>query len=103
LKKKKICPFIDALSGLFYIAEYDNKLNCIIPPKMIEEKELKNYKNLISNENENKNILSPETLLELTHKKIESCEFIEESELVPLYLRQSQAEVELNAKNKKIN
>lgn len=100
--EKEISPVIDALSGLYFIANYDKKLNCITPPKMITESELKNVKNIISLDNEltNKIELTPKTLLTLTQKKIENKEFIKENELVPLYLRPSQAEAELKCKKK---
>lgn len=102
---KNICPVIDALSGLYFVAKFDEKLNCINEPKMIDENELKSYKNLISNDNslvneENYCELSPEILLELTEEKISRNEFIKENELVPLYLRPSQAEAGLKNANK---
>lgn len=98
--KKILTPIIDALSGLFFIAQYDNKLGCIAPPQMINDKDLKNYKNLISNDislvkKSNFCELTPETMLDLTKQKVLKNVFIKENELIPLYLRPSQAEAEL--------
>lgn len=101
--KKNATPVIDALSGLFYIAEFDKNLVCITPPKMIEEKELKKHKNLISNDSslvKTPIILTPEILLSLAQLKINSESFISEKELTPLYLRPSQAEAELKCRQK---
>jgi tRNA threonylcarbamoyl adenosine modification protein YeaZ len=100
---KNIFPLIDALSGLYYIAEFDKNLNCITHPQMIDENQLKTYKNFVSNDNslsDNFVNLTPEILLDLTQKKIALKEFILEKELSPLYLRPSQAEAELTCKQK---
>lgn len=102
--KDNISPVIDALSGLYFIAEFDKNLNLITQPKMIEEKDLKNYKNLVSNdENITKNFveLTPDILLALTKRKISQNKIINEKDLVPLYIRPSQAEAELCRKYKK--
>ncbi len=103
--KKMLTPFIDALSGLYFIAQYDDKLNCITQPKMINEKDLKSYKNLISNDislvkKSNFCELTPEAMLDLAKEKILKNTFIKENELVPLYLRPSQAEADLKNANK---
>lgn len=100
---KNIFPVIDALSDLYYIAEFDKSLKCITPPKMIEGNQLKEFKNLISNDSSLVNTaiaLSPETLLSLTQFKINTNDFVAEKELIPLYLRPSQAEAELKCKQK---
>lgn len=104
--EKNIFPLIDALSGLYYIAEFDKNLQCITPPQMIEESQLKTYKNLVSNDKSLSNNfvnLTPETLLNLSMKKIELQDFIKENELTPLYLRPSQAEAGLKCKQKSKN
>lgn len=98
-----ITPIVDALSGFYFIAEYKN-LSCITPPKMITKEELNNYKNLISNDYsiaEKVITLTPETLLDITLQKILQNEFVDENNLVPLYLRPSQAEAERQCKLKK--
>lgn len=102
-KSSKATPILDALSGLYFIAEY-NGLNCLTPPKMIEKESLKNYNHLISNDASmcsNLVKLTPESLLELTLVKVKSNQFTPESELVPLYLRPSQAEAQLQCRLKK--
>ncbi|MDD4110369.1 MAG: tRNA (adenosine(37)-N6)-threonylcarbamoyltransferase complex dimerization subunit type 1 TsaB [Clostridia bacterium] len=101
--KTFVSPLIDALSSLYFTASYDKNLKCIISPKMIDKAELKDLKNIISLDNElsdNLVQLTPQNLLELTEKKIKDKEFIKENELVPLYLRPSQAEAELKCKKK---
>lgn len=103
---KNIFPLIDALSGLYYIAEFDKNLNCVTSPKMIKESQLKTYKNIISNDSSLSNNfvnLTPETLLDLTRQKLDLKNFISENELYPLYLRPSQAEAELKCKQKSKN
>ena len=101
--KEKITPVIDALSGLYFVAEFNKNLELITAPKMIEEATLKNYNFLISNdESISKNFisLSPENLLSLTKKKISENKITSENELIPLYIRPSQAEAELCKKSK---
>lgn len=101
--EKEIFPVIDALSGFYFTSSYNKNLNCITTPKMIMESEFKNMKNIISLDNDLSDKLvelDPKTLLTLTQKKIENKEFINENELVPLYLRPSQAEAELKCKKK---
>lgn len=102
---KNIYSVIDALSGFYFVAGFDKKLNCIVEPQMITEQALKKYKNLVSNDQllvQKKNYyeLTPEILLSLTENKIKNNEFITENELSPLYLRPSQAEANLKNGNK---
>lgn len=101
-KLSKKTAIIDALSGLYFVSEFENDI-CVTAPKMISAEELKKYANLISCEGlkiaDKQVILEPKELLTLTLKKISQNQFISENELVPLYIRPSQAEANLANKN----
>jgi tRNA threonylcarbamoyl adenosine modification protein YeaZ len=97
--KTSISPIINALSGFLFMAEFDKDLNCEQSPEMIDGSQIINLKNLVSLKHENlttKTVeLHPSTLLHLTQSKINAQNFITENELIPLYIRPSQAEANL--------
>lgn len=103
-KQKEKTAIIDGLSGFYFIAKYDENLTCLDNPKMVKFDEVKNLKNLVSFETLPFTTeivkLSAQSLLDLSNKKINLNNFISEKELLPLYLRPSQAEANLNANNK---
>ena len=87
---------IDALSNLYYLQQFDDgeKTN---EPKLISLEEMKTLNKIVSNseiENENKSVvnITCENLLNVAIEKFEKNEFISEEELLPLYIRPSQAE-----------
>lgn len=101
-KDEKIDIVLNALSGLYFVSTFDN--NKFSEPKMIEKSELENLNNIVSDENiENCNVqlakFTCENMLKVALEKIAKNEICPESELVPLYIRPSQAEANL-IKNK---
>lgn len=86
---------LDALSGFYFVSSFKNN-NCIEPPKMITSNELTTYSNFVSIEALNLAssvvCLKPETLLNLAKEKANNQQFVSETELLPLYIRPSQAE-----------
>lgn len=88
---------LDALSGLYFVQKLNQELKSDCPPKMINKEELSNYENIVSNkfiDNAEVTLESfdVEILLELAKQKFRAQSFISESELLPLYIRPSQAE-----------
>lgn len=102
--KNEKTPIIDGLSGYYFIAKYDKHFNCLLAPIMISQEEVYTLSNLVSHEKlpfKTEIItLSSESLLNLTCKKILQNNFTTESQLIPLYLRPSQAEVNYDSNNK---
>lgn len=101
-KDEKIDIVLNALSGLYFVSTFNN--NKFSEPKMIEKSELENLNNIVSDENiENCNVklakFTCENMLKIALEKIAKNEICPESELVPLYIRPSQAEANL-IKNK---
>lgn len=101
-KDEKIDIVLNALSGLYFVSTFEN--NKFSEPKMIEKSELENLTNIVSDENiENCNVklakFTCENMLKVALEKIAKNEICPESELVPLYIRPSQAEANL-IKNK---
>lgn len=101
-KDEKIDIVLNALSGLYFVSTFEN--NKFSEPKMIEKSELENLNNIVSDENiENYNVklakFTCENMLKIALEKIAKNEICPESELVPLYIRPSQAEANL-IKNK---
>lgn len=94
---------INGLSGFYFIAGYENT-DEKTSPRMISTDELRLYKNYVSMETlpfETEIVnLCPEKLLLLTMEKVAKNIFVEENNLVPLYLRPSQAEANLNGNKK---
>lgn len=96
---------INALSGLAFVKEFDKYGKAISEEKMINASELSAYNSQVygleeENMCENKISLSSAKLLTLALKRIEAGVSVKPSELSPVYLRNSQAEENLN-KNKK--
>lgn len=101
-KDEKIDIVLNALSGLYFVSTFEN--NKFSEPKMIEKSELENLNNIVSDENiENCNVklakFTCENMLKIALEKIAKNEICPESELIPLYIRPSQAEANL-IKNK---
>ena len=98
-KNTRKTPIMDALSGYYFISRFENE-KCVEEPKMIKQEELGNYKNFVSFEKlsfETEIInLSPEKLLNLTLSKIQKKQYTLEENLLPLYIRPSQAEANFN-------
>lgn len=97
--EKSVNIVLNALSGLYFVSEID-RANYITEPKMINKAELNNFSNIVSDELiENVELklakFTCENMLNVAIKKIENKEFYSESELVPLYIRPSQAEANL--------
>lgn len=101
-KNEKKTAILDALSGLAFVQEFEE--NKTSKPKMVEIEQAKLMQNLVSIENFNfetqKVSLCSESLLDFAKQKIANNEFVCENELVPLYIRPSQAEANLD-RNKK--
>lgn len=96
---EKISIILNALSGLYFTSEIDRQLN-FNEPKMIEKQELNSLNNIVSDaEIENINYKSAkftcENMLNVAVAKISNNDFCPENELVPLYIRPSQAEANL--------
>lgn len=97
--EKSVNIVLNALSGLYFVSEID-RANYITEPKMINKSELNSFSNIVSDELiENVDLklakFTCENMLNVAIKKIENKEFCSESELVPLYIRPSQAEANL--------
>lgn len=93
---------LNALSGLYFVSTIDK--NNQSTPKMIEKAELANLNNIVSDEKiENYDVkvakFTSENMLNVAIKKIENQEFCSENDLIPLYIRPSQAEANLKNKN----
>ena len=91
---------INALSGLFYVCKYDKNGKKLEDERMIDGETLPSLQGVkvsLSEENVTEITVHPtcEELLSLSKLKAEKGEFIKESELLPLYLRKSQAEMNL--------
>ena len=97
-KKEDKTPILDALSGLYFVSSFKANKE-VEKPKMVSTNEISSLKNLVSIENlpfETEIVaLSPASLLEVATKKAEEGKFTTEKELVPLYIRPSQAEANL--------
>lgn len=90
---------IDALSGLVYIEKHDRKGGKVGQAEVISREELASLEGIkvgLSEENvaDERVSPSPQELLELA-KMFEGNSAVTEKDLVPLYLRKSQAEVSL--------
>ena len=98
---KNSTPIINALSGYYFVGNYNCENKLIENPQMLTEIDLLNYKNKISIEKLNLKSkiirLTAKNLLKYTEYKIKNNSFTNENELKPLYIRPSQAEANLNA------
>lgn len=87
---------LDALSGLFFCQEINKNFHKN-EEKLITKEELIEFKNIVTNkiiDGASVEVLEcgAETLIKLATKKFNNKEFISEKELLPLYIRPSQAE-----------
>lgn len=98
---------LNALSGNIFVCKYDKTGNRLDEPKMLTDGDLdvlKKYK-CVGLKGENLEMttstveFSSETLLKMSILKAEKNEFVEENELLPIYLRKSQAEIGLELKD----
>lgn len=101
-----ICA-LDALSGNIFVCSYKNAER-VSEPKMLTGDELDSLSGtIVGYKKENLDFctdfveFSPQMLLDYTNYKIKNNMFVSEQNLLPLYLRKSQAEVGLNNANKK--
>lgn len=99
---------LDALSVNIFVCSYKNGERTS-EPKMLTGDELDNLKGkVVGLKAENLDFctdfveFNPQMLMEYTEQKIEQNEFVDEANLLPLYLRKSQAEAGLDSANKKI-
>lgn len=99
---------IDGLSGFYFVCHYNSKGEVIEGEKIISksEYELISLKKIgLSEENvdcDEKIELDSCLLLNLCNQKLAQQQFTKPCDLIPLYLRKSQAEVSLEEKNKKV-
>lgn len=104
---KFVCV-IDALSGLYFVCEFDSNGNKIGYERMITQEEYDAINlTTVGLDEENvactvKIVLSAEDLLSLCERKLKDGKFSKKEELLPLYLRKSQAEVSLEERLKKV-
>lgn len=102
-KSENKTAILDALSGLYFVSSFEGNRE-IEAPKMIKGEEITGKNNLVSVEKlpfETEIVsLSISSLLSLAEEKARNNNFISEPELVPLYIRPSQAEANLNANSK---
>ncbi|MBO5884801.1 MAG: tRNA (adenosine(37)-N6)-threonylcarbamoyltransferase complex dimerization subunit type 1 TsaB [Clostridia bacterium] len=100
------CCVIDALSGNLFVCEYKNGQRVSEPTMLTDTEELIG-KTVVGLKNEYLDFctvkveFSPEMLLEYTIEQCNKGNFVEESNLLPIYLRKSQAEIGLENENKK--
>lgn len=97
---------IDALSGYYFVCEYDKNGNKISEEKMIDKEQYLQLKQTVGLEEESveceyKITPSAKDLLELSLNKYNANKFSKPEEILPLYLRKSQAEVSLEETTKK--
>ena len=110
-KSKDFWCVLNALSGNYFVQKFSKSGESLCEPHMVNGEELEKIKDeyivsLMSDdiEFENETIeFKSETLYNLAIKKAESNDFVTENNLLPLYLRLSQAEQELKEKEKNAN
>ena len=105
--KNFVCV-INALSDLFFICEYDKTGKQISQEKMINKEEydaIKMVKVCLEEEGVSDVCVNPsaDEFLSLALEKNNEKNYCEINELIPKYLRKSQAETTLEAKGEKIN
>lgn len=100
---------LNALSDLYFVCEFDKNANKIGQERMIERSEydkINKQKIALSGDLNFSDIceieITGEDLLEFSCLKEENGQFVEEKDLLPVYLRLSQAEDMLLKKSKKI-
>lgn len=97
---------LNALSGNIFACKYDKQGNRLITPKMMFGDELLQIKGQVVGTQEecielatDKITLDATSLLDYSVCKYNNGEFCEENEFLPIYLRKSQAECQLEQKN----
>jgi len=104
--KQPFCAVINALSGLFFVCEFDEHGNKLGLERMLTQAELDELQLIkVGLDEENlpmeKVTLSASTLLEYAKTMEKQGNFADYHTLSPVYLRRSQAEVMLDEKNNK--
>ena len=97
---------IDALSGYYYICKFAKDGALLSGAQVVDSESYQAIRETkVGLKEENLGDIqfepSPEELLELSEKYYSEGKFVSDSELIPLYLRKSQAEVSLENKVKK--
>lgn len=97
---------LNALSGNIFACKYDKQGNRLTQPKMMFGEELADIKGqVVGLVDENIELatdnikLDALSLLDFSEHKYDSNDFVSESEFLPIYLRKSQAESQLEQKN----
>lgn len=97
---------LNALSGNIFACKYNFKGERLTQPEMLFGEALNMLKGDVVGLSSEKMELcntfidfSPKSLLDYTNLKVQNGEFVEENELLPIYLRKSQAEISLENKN----
>ena len=100
--KSDFCCVIDGLSGNFFVCNYDKNGNRKSQPQMLTEID---QSTIVGLKNENLSFctdfieFTPQNLLAYAKQLYQNNVFTPESELLPLYLRKSQAEMNYDKKN----
>ena len=94
---------IDALSNLYFVCEMDKNLNVLSAPKMVEKSELFALENIVADKKIDEILCeivvsTCEDLNEVANLKIKNNEICNEKDLLPLYIRPSQAEAQKKAR-----
>ena len=98
---------IDALSGNVFVCKYNKAGQRLTEPKMLSGDFEELEGEVVGLKQESIGLctklveFSPELLLQVAMQKVENNEFVEENNLLPVYLRKSQAEIGLEDGNKK--
>ena len=108
LVNKKFVCVLNALSNLYFVAYFDEKGIKLQEEEMIDAKQfdkIKQTKVVLAGDLQIENAveidITTDELLEFALQKEEKKEFVDENDLVPVYLRLSQAEDNLAKKAKK--
>lgn len=108
--KEEFWCVLDALSGNIFVCKYDCLGNRLTEPEMLNVENINKVNGVVVGlESETISLcnnfvqFSAENLLSFVETKENVGEFVNENELLPLYLRKSQAEVGLENGNKKDN
>lgn len=99
---------LNALSGNLFACKYSSQRKRLCEPKMLDSKEIGELSGtVVGLKQENLEVcthfveFNPQTLLEYTLSECLENNFVSENNLLPIYLRKSQAEVSLDNGNKK--
>ena len=106
-EKAEVCLVLNALSSKLFVQSFDKNNKSTLGPKLVEGEEINSLKNIYTISEDNLTIgshkidFSLDGLKNLASKKFENGEFSENLE--PIYIRKSQAEDELEKREKKID